>query len=427
MVQAQQPIRIMPLGDSNTEGYPQMQGGYRVQLWNRLANDGFSVEMVGSMFDSFIWAQPRHEGHSGWTINDINAQAGGWISTYQPDMVLLMIGTNDILTNQYDLMLPRMESLINNIFAAKPDVQLVVAQILPIGGEPANSQVRAFNSALPAIITTRAAEGKRISMIDINSSFTSADLIDGVHPTTEAASRIGDLWYNVVAKLLRDPFQQLTPIAGERVLTPSYTFRWTQGTSDEQYKISVKSVEGDYKFVQPDIAPSACTNGICRTELDFAANPLPYQAQLRWKVKSSTGRKTSWQLFSTNIPAPELSQPANDAQLNTLTPDFIWSYIPGATKYQFILDQLVSEDKIRLAKVTFTATSTPSINDICNPGLNVCSLNLSVLSMPLPGSGVYRWKIKTEGAYGKSSSEKFTFSIASTASVESLIPLPSPK
>lgn len=38
----------MPLGDSITDGYTPYPGGYRVNLWLRLAAGGYKVDFVGS-------------------------------------------------------------------------------------------------------------------------------------------------------------------------------------------------------------------------------------------------------------------------------------------------------------------------------------------------------------------------------------------
>lgn len=42
--------RVMPLGDSITEG-TQVPGGYRIGLWQRLAGGGYRVDLVGSQFN----------------------------------------------------------------------------------------------------------------------------------------------------------------------------------------------------------------------------------------------------------------------------------------------------------------------------------------------------------------------------------------
>ncbi|HEY9805787.1 MAG TPA: hypothetical protein V6D04_04415, partial [Candidatus Obscuribacterales bacterium] len=104
--------KIMPLGDSITEGLHRVDpypGAYRVQLWQDLSLDGLAVDLVGSQTNGpSSLGDQNHEGHGGWTINQIRDLVnGGILSTYQPDTVLLLIGANDVngsssLTTMYN-------------------------------------------------------------------------------------------------------------------------------------------------------------------------------------------------------------------------------------------------------------------------------------------------------------------------------------
>jgi len=63
------PIRILPLGDSITYGYP-VSGGYRLPLYQLLTNGGYNVDFTGTQTDNGApdLPDPHHEGHPGWTI-----------------------------------------------------------------------------------------------------------------------------------------------------------------------------------------------------------------------------------------------------------------------------------------------------------------------------------------------------------------------
>ena len=76
-------VRVMPLGDSITEG-TQVPGGYRIGLWQRLAAGGYRVDFVGSQSNGpASLGDHDHEGHPGWRIDQIDANIVGWLSTYQ--------------------------------------------------------------------------------------------------------------------------------------------------------------------------------------------------------------------------------------------------------------------------------------------------------------------------------------------------------
>jgi hypothetical protein len=98
-------LRIMPLGDSITQWHCGHQarvpataadtasfGGYRGFLFSELERKwgGYKFETVGSEYGC-----GSHEGHSGWTCEDLAGIITRSAETYRPDVVLLMCGTND--------------------------------------------------------------------------------------------------------------------------------------------------------------------------------------------------------------------------------------------------------------------------------------------------------------------------------------------
>src|SRR2546426_9533585 len=92
-------VRVMPLGDSITDGLT-VPGGYRIGLWQRFGSGGFRVDFVGSLFNGpSNLGDHDHEGHSGWRIDMIDANIVNWARTTNPHSVLLHIGTNDVLQN----------------------------------------------------------------------------------------------------------------------------------------------------------------------------------------------------------------------------------------------------------------------------------------------------------------------------------------
>src|SRR5262249_13855023 len=114
---ATRPIRVMPLGDSITYGVGSSSGSsYRADLWRRLVTQaGYNIDFVGSQRSGSL-PDTDNEGHSGWRIDQIAASVDGWLSTYQPDVVLLHIGTNDMNQNyQVDTAPQRLGALIDRI------------------------------------------------------------------------------------------------------------------------------------------------------------------------------------------------------------------------------------------------------------------------------------------------------------------------
>lgn len=189
-------VRVMPLGDSITEGTA-TPGGYRIGLWQRLAGGGYTTDFVGSQFNGpGSLGDHDHEGHPGWRIDQIDANIVGWLNTYQPQTVLLHIGTNDILQN-YDVAgAPnRLSALIDHITTTAPNAEVFVAQITPLGWAEGDAAVNSFNAAIPGIVQSKVNAGKHVHMVDMHSALTAADLDDGVHPTAAGYDKMAAVWY----------------------------------------------------------------------------------------------------------------------------------------------------------------------------------------------------------------------------------------
>jgi len=91
-------LNIMPMGDSITFGFP-VNGGYRKRLLENLAAGGYQVQMVGGVRNNpHTMNEPYHEGWPGQRVEYLrNVVAERALPIYQPDLILLMIGTNNPL------------------------------------------------------------------------------------------------------------------------------------------------------------------------------------------------------------------------------------------------------------------------------------------------------------------------------------------
>lgn len=188
-------VRVMPLGDSITDGF-NVPGGYRIQLWQRFLSGGHTVDFVGSMFNGPAGLGDHdHEGHSGWRIDQIDANITNWLRTFTPRTILLHIGTNDMVQNPTNAS-SRLATLIDRINSLAPSTELFVATIVPLSGR--DSTVRGFNSALTSIVQARANAGRRVHLVDMFNALTLADLADGVHPNATGYNKMAAVWYNAL-------------------------------------------------------------------------------------------------------------------------------------------------------------------------------------------------------------------------------------
>jgi len=218
---------ILPLGDSITEGCcTAPMGGYRIELFTKAVNNKQTITFVGGTLGigdakpngpTTVAGQPfpqGNEGNGGYTIANPSSKGGiaGAItdqscSTYKPNIVLLMIGTNDILQNIDLAKAPtRLGSLIDEIITDAPNALLVVSSIPPCCND---TTVQAYNATIPAMVNTRAQAGKHVLFVDAHAAFIKdanykADYIssDGLHPSTNGYAVIGDLFYGAISRYL---------------------------------------------------------------------------------------------------------------------------------------------------------------------------------------------------------------------------------
>jgi lysophospholipase L1-like esterase len=192
-------VRLMPLGDSITDG-TQVPGGYRIGLWQRFTTNGYRVDFVGTQFNGPAnLGDHDHEGHPGWRIDQIDANIVGWLNTFTPHTVLLHIGTNDVLQNFNLSGAPgRLSTLIDHITGTAPTAEVFVAQIIPLANASQDAAVRTFNAAIPGIVQSKVNAGRHVHLVDMHSALTTADLIDGIHPTANGYDKMAATWFTAL-------------------------------------------------------------------------------------------------------------------------------------------------------------------------------------------------------------------------------------
>ncbi len=200
--------KILPLGDSITWGI-QYEGAYRVELFSKAVNAGQKITFTGSLSDgpSIVANMPfpkNNEGHSGWTIAQDTGLVPSPAFNTIPNIVLLMIGTNDIYAPSGQADAPnRLGALIDKIISTAPNALVVVAKITPLQNSGWNATVKTYNDAIPAVVQARAQQGKHVLLADMNTGFTSNMLsMDGIHPNQTGYNFMGDAWYGVISAYL---------------------------------------------------------------------------------------------------------------------------------------------------------------------------------------------------------------------------------
>ncbi|KAF2167405.1 carbohydrate esterase family 3 protein [Zasmidium cellare ATCC 36951] len=207
-------MRIMPVGDSLTEGTGSSDyNGYRLFLYNLHPTlRHFTTDNQFGLSET--------EGYSGYSLDHFLAHSREGLQTTlarNPNVVLLHIGTNDMSPLRLPTAPPpatapeRLNDLIDIIFAAQPNVVLLVAQIVHSPNAGWTEHSPAYNAAIPRLVARKQRQGYEILTVDMRSvgadcvrnldgtSVVCDDLIDdGVHPKDEGYRKMAALWYDAL-------------------------------------------------------------------------------------------------------------------------------------------------------------------------------------------------------------------------------------
>ncbi|VGO21633.1 Multidomain esterase [Pontiella sulfatireligans] len=204
------PIRIMPLGDSITRGYGagiSNESSFRKTLRQLLADDGYGIDFVGSQTSGFF-ADNQHEGRNGWyaghdtATNNVLDHIADWMAATPADIVLVHLGTNDILHNDEDA--NEVSDIMDVIFVANPDATVVLALI--INAQACRPEITTYNSNLNAMAIARIASGDDIIVVDMENGagidYSSGDMADGLHPSPIGYDKMATNWYPAVVQAI---------------------------------------------------------------------------------------------------------------------------------------------------------------------------------------------------------------------------------
>jgi len=241
-------IRIMPAGDSITFGMGDT-GGYRKFLDYFLKEKGYNnIDFVGpegknaATFNyngKSVTYDDNHAGYSGYTIK----QNSGFGSLYDvlkqknavkqanPDIILLIIGTNDMNGNRATSACEQdLRDLIDYFLAEMSSDAMLFVSTIPelgggmFGGGDRSAQIADYNAAVKKVANEYNSKGKQVTFADIHGCLNgTADLGDGVHPNAEGYEKMGKYWANVVDEYLKNSKTIVTTTATTTVTTTTAT------------------------------------------------------------------------------------------------------------------------------------------------------------------------------------------------------------
>jgi len=199
-VKSDRAIKIMPLGDSITDGYF-VPGGYRIDLWQYFTDKGYQINFVGSLTNGpNSLPDKNHEGHSGWTIAQIRQGIELWLERSQPNVILLKIGTNDMFQVNFASAPARLQDLLSRMKEILPEAKILVASIPRINEPSFNQKVIDYNQEIAALLQRE--EYRDIVFVDIYQAIAVEDLPDGVHPNSLGYKKMARSWIDALEPIL---------------------------------------------------------------------------------------------------------------------------------------------------------------------------------------------------------------------------------
>ncbi len=230
---AQQPLKVLTIGDSLTYGVDLELSGttkprvaYRQTLSQNLIDYFGKVAFVGNVdeytttiTDPYLY---RHSGYSGYVIEDVyhiekhpgvKPMVDDMMAKYQPDIVIMMLGTNDLgLAVMTSEIIPRWEDFALQIESQLPEDGLLICSSLP----PSNNSTKdtAFNEKIQARTRELANEGYKVGFADpytpLSENASTYLNSDGVH--------FNSLGYNVIGQVFTEAITTAYTANREKVM-----------------------------------------------------------------------------------------------------------------------------------------------------------------------------------------------------------------
>lgn len=230
VAEAADQIKIMPIGDSITNGDGET-GGYRKYLDYTLKQKGITFDMVGPNRDmnaSFnyngqsVQYDSDHAGFSGYQIKEVpdwgksqgnkgslynELKNNNAIKKYSPDIILLIIGTNDMTANRsMSDCSSHLHDLLDYMLADMPSDGMIFIGSIPeftmYGGNP--EKIANYNNTVKQVASDYSSSGKHVQFADVHGCLNGMNDIgsDNLHPSGKGYEKMGKFWASVIEEYL---------------------------------------------------------------------------------------------------------------------------------------------------------------------------------------------------------------------------------
>ncbi|KAJ5531661.1 Lipase GDSL [Penicillium freii] len=201
----------MPLGGSVTYGSESSDGnGYRRVLQQILISDGYIVDMVGSR-KSGSMENNDNEGWRGFRIEQVTNKAKRSVPRLLPNLFTVNAGSNDCVQDfETETAGKRMSDMLEYLWTASSGSTVVLSTLLPNLDRDIESRVLRVNEQLREIAKAKAAEGRKIIIVDMHGPYGPqiGDLVDGTHPNDVGYAKMATIWRRGIHEAVHKDFIQ---------------------------------------------------------------------------------------------------------------------------------------------------------------------------------------------------------------------------
>ncbi len=227
------PVKIMPLGDSLTQGGDHNNAGaYRKPLGEMLDKSGLAYQFVGAHSwskENITNGQIMQSGYGGIDVFGLEKKLPD-MAKCDPDIILLMVGRNDNTRGITDTTFANFlyDRIIAKLYEMFPDVTVYVGSIPParrkVDGAGIEELSNASNDkaqgvtyeATKKMVADKKAAGDKIEFVDMSAeasgmTWEDFDAEDTVHPLMSGYEKIANQWYKAIEKQAFELEKQLNP------------------------------------------------------------------------------------------------------------------------------------------------------------------------------------------------------------------------
>ena len=183
---------ILALGDSITEGSKSF-ACYREVLVPELRRKNIAFKFIGPKTD----AVSAHAGYGGKNTGYLLSVSKKTYREYPADIVMIHSGHNSFSKDKpVPGIIRDTEAIIDNIRKINPKVQVLLAQVIPVGKLPKYAYIPELNKKLESLVARLVQNGSRITLVnqEVGFDWKTDTVQDKVHPNASGARKMSNKW-----------------------------------------------------------------------------------------------------------------------------------------------------------------------------------------------------------------------------------------